>query len=67
MMPHFSTINPLSPHASRLNGFFHRLESYNQIARQIDSGRGKNSAKLIPAKKLSSLTVYLFWDDEYMK
>ena len=26
---------PPSPHTSRLNGFFHRLENYNQIARHF--------------------------------
>lgn len=26
---------PLSPHAPRLNGCFHRLENYNQIARHF--------------------------------
>ena len=37
-MSHVSTINPppsLSLHAPRLNGCFHRLENYNQIARHF--------------------------------
>ena len=70
-MSHVSTINPppsLSPRPS-FEWLFSPIGKLqpNCTSFFIDSGRGKNSGQLIPAKKLSSLTVYLFWDDEYKK
>ena len=50
-----------SPHTSRLNGFFTDWKITTKLhVTEIDSGRGKNSGQLIPATKLSSLTVYIF-------
>ena len=51
-IPHVSTINPPPTPYS--------------VSLKIDCfWDGKNSGQLLPAEKFSSLTAYLFYDDEY--